>query len=270
MDKDKLFRMAQGVRYTTLLLSHNANESHTAGALSMADILVTLYANYLNNSPEIKDSPERDRFILSKGHCCASLYAVLAEMGYFEKSDLMDHFAENGTHFYAHASHTLPGIELSTGSLGHGLPVACGMALGAKRSGRNYKVYCLCGDGEMNEGSNWEAIMAAAHNNLDNLCLIIDKNKMQALGDTKDVLCLDPMPAKLDAFQWNVIDIDGHDYDQIIAAFDNFKACIGKPTVIVANTIKGKGVSFMEHNLKFHYTAPTAEELIKAMEELFS
>lgn len=270
MDKDKLFRMAQSIRYTTLQLSHNANESHTAGALSMADILVTLYENYLNNSPELKDSPDRDRFILSKGHCCASLYALLAEIGYFEKSELMAHFAENGTHFYAHASHTLPGIELSTGSLGHGLPVACGMALGARRKGRNYNVYCLCGDGEMNEGSNWEAIMAASHNNLDNLCLIIDKNKMQALGDTKDVLCLDPMPAKFESFQWNVIDIDGHDYDQIIAAFDNFKACVGKPTVIVANTIKGKGVSFMEHNLKFHYTAPTEEELIKAKEELFS
>ena len=270
MDKDKLFRMAQSIRYTTLQLSHNANESHTAGALSMADILVTLYENYLNNSPELKDSPDRDRFILSKGHCCASLYALLAEIGYFEKRELMSHFAENGTHFYAHASHTLPGIELSTGSLGHGLPVACGMALGARRKGRNYNVYCLCGDGEMNEGSNWEAIMAASHNNLDNLCLIIDKNKMQALGDTKDVLCLDPMPVKFESFQWNVIDIDGHDYDQIIAAFDNFKACVGKPTVIVANTIKGKGVSFMEHNLKFHYTAPTEEELIKAKEELFS
>lgn len=270
MDKDKLFRIAQSIRYTTLQLSHNANESHTAGALSMADILVTLYENYLNNSPELKDSPDRDRFILSKGHCCASLYALLAEIGYFEKRELMSHFAENGTHFYAHASHTLPGIELSTGSLGHGLPVACGMALGAKRKGRNYNVYCLCGDGEMNEGSNWEAIMAASHNNLDNLCLIIDKNKMQALGDTKDVLCLDPIPVKFESFQWNVIDIDGHDYDQIIAAFDNFKACVGKPTVIVANTIKGKGVSFMEHNLKFHYTAPTEEELIKAKEELFS
>lgn len=270
MDKDKLFRMAQSIRYTTLQLSHNANESHTAGALSMADILVILYKNYLNNSPELKDSPDRDRFILSKGHCCASLYALLAEIGYFEKSELMSHFAENGTHFYAHASHTLPGIELSTGSLGHGLPVACGMALGAKRKGRNYNVYCLCGDGEMNEGSNWEAIMAASHNNLDNLCLIIDKNKMQALGDTKNVLCLDPMPVKFESFQWNVIDIDGHDYDQIIAAFDNFKSCVGKPTVIVANTIKGKGVSFMEHNLKFHYTAPTEEELIKAKEELFS
>ena len=269
MEKSKLFRLAQDIRYTTLQLSHNANESHTAGAMSMTDILVTLYENYLNNSPEMQNSPERDRFILSKGHCCASLYAVLAEKGFFIKEELMEKFAVNGTHFYAHASHTLPGIELSTGSLGHGLPVACGLALGSKRKGYNNKIYCLVGDGEMNEGSNWEAIMFAAHNKLDNLCLIIDKNKMQALGDTKDVLCLDPLPAKLEAFQWNVVDIDGHDYDQIISAFENFQVCKGKPTVIVANTIKGKGVSFMEHNLKFHYSAPSSEELIKAKQELY-
>lgn len=268
MEKDNLFRMAQDVRYTTLQLSHNANESHTAGALSMTDVLVTLYVNYLNNSPQMQHSPERDRFILSKGHCCASLYALLAEMGYYEKSELMAHFAENGTHFYAHASHTLSGIELSTGSLGHGLPVACGLALGAKRRMLTNKVYCLVGDGEINEGSNWEAIMFATHHQLDNLCLIIDKNQMQALGDTKDILCLDPLPAKFEAFQWNVQNIDGHDYDQIIAAFDNFQTCKGKPTVIVANTIKGKGVSFMEHNLKFHYTAPTADELKIAKAEL--
>lgn len=268
MDKDKLFRLAQNIRYKTLVLSHNANESHSAGALSMTDVLVTLYVNYLNNSPAIQDLPQRDRFILSKGHCCASLYVLLSEMGYFEQSELMAHFAENGTHFFAHASHTLSGVELSTGSLGHGLPVACGLALGAKRNGINNKVYCLVGDGEINEGSNWEAIMFAAHNKLDNLCLIVDKNKMQALGYTKDVLCLDPLPVKFEAFQWNVIDIDGHDYNQIINAFDNFKGYVGKPTVIIANTIKGKGVSFMENNLKFHYSAPTLEELKKAKEEL--
>lgn len=268
MEINELKKIAQGVRYTALELAHNANESHSGGALSMADVLVTLYANYLNNNAELQNNPMRDRFILSKGHCCALYYAVLAEMGFFSKQELMDNFAKNGTHFYAHATHKLPGVELSTGSLGHGLPVACGLALGAKRSGKDYNVYCIIGDGEINEGSNWEAIMMAAHNNLDNLCLIVDKNKMQALGDTKDVLCLDPLPEKLQAFQWNVIDIDGHNYDEIIAAFDNFKACNGKPTVIVSNTIKGKGVSFMEHNLKFHYSAPTAEELKIAKEEL--
>lgn len=268
MEKDRLFRLAQDVRLTTLQLSHNANESHSAGAMSMTDILVTLYVNYLNNTPENSQSEDRDRFILSKGHCCASLYAVLAEMGYFPKSELMAHYAENGSHFFAHASHHLPGIELSTGSLGHGMSVACGMALGSKRRKISNSIYCLVGDGELNEGSNWEAIMFAAHNKLDNLCMIIDKNQMQALGDTKDVLCLDPIGEKLRAFKWNVLEIDGHNYDEIIAAFDNFKKCISKPTVIVANTIKGKGVSFMEHNLKFHYSAPNDKELRKAKEEL--
>lgn len=268
MGKDDLFQLAQRVRYTALLLSHNANESHSAGALSMTDVIVTLYANYLNNSPALQDSPERDRFILSKGHCCSSLYALLAELGYFQMNELLNHYAENGTRFFAHASHALPGVELSTGSLGHGLPVACGLALGSKRKAINNSIYCLVGDGEMNEGSNWEAIMFAAHNSLENLCLIVDKNKMQALGDTKDVLSMDPLSEKFRSFQWDVIEIDGHDYDQIIAAFENFKNSKGKPTVIIANTVKGKGVSFMEHNLRYHYSAPSSDELIKAKEEL--
>lgn len=268
MKKDDLFKMAQSVRYTALELAHNANESHSGGALSMADILVTLYINYLNNNIELQNKPDRDRFILSKGHCCSLYYAVLAEIGFFKKQELIENFAKNGTHFYAHVSHKLSGVELSTGSLGHGLPVACGLALGAKKTGLNFNVYCLIGDGEINEGSNWEAIMFAAHNKLDNLCLIVDKNQMQALGNTKDILCLDPLPEKLKSFKWNVLDIDGHDYDQIINAFENFKNCTKYPTVIVANTIKGKGVSFMEHNLKFHYSAPNDDELKQAKKEL--
>lgn len=268
MKKNDLFRIAQSVRYTALELAHNANESHSGGALSMADILVTLYINYLNNNFDLQNNPSRDRFILSKGHCCSLYYAVLAEMGFFKKQELLDNFAKNGTHFYAHASHKLPGVELSTGSLGHGLPVACGLALGAKRNGLNYNVYCIIGDGEINEGSNWEAIMFAAHHQLDNLCLIVDKNQMQALGETKDILCLDPLPDKLISFKWNVLDIDGHNYDQIINAFESFQKCKKYPTVIVANTIKGKGVSFMEHNLKFHYSAPNDDELKQAKKEL--
>lgn len=268
MEINELYQKAQAARFLALELAHNANESHSGGALSMADVLMTLYANYLNNSPQMQNDATRDRFILSKGHCCSLYYAVLAEMGFFIKQELLDNFAKNGTHFFAHASHTLPGVELSTGSLGHGLPVSCGLALGAKRSNKNFNVYCIVGDGEMDEGSNWEAIMMAAHNKLDNLCLIIDKNKMQALGDTKDVLCLDPLVEKLRSFMWNVIEIDGHNYEQIIAAFDNYMGCKGRPTVIVANTIKGKGVSFMEHNLKFHYSAPNDDELKKAKEEL--
>lgn len=267
-DIAEIQKIANRIRGVALTLAHNANESHSGGALSMADILAVLYSEYMDINAIKSNSPERDRFILSKGHCCASLYAMLAEAGIIEKEELMQNFAKSGTHYFAHASHTLPGVELSTGSLGHGLPVACGMALGAKKSGMNFNVYCLVGDGEMNEGSNWEAIMFAAHQGLDNLCLIIDKNKMQALGDTKDVLCLDPLPDKLKTFGWNVVEIDGHDVNQIRSALDDFCLCAGIPTVIVANTIKGKGVSFMEHNLKFHYSAPKDDELKQALEEL--
>ena len=267
-DIKELQAIANRIRGVALTLAHNANESHSGGALSMADILAVLYSEYMDIDAIKSKSPERDRFILSKGHCCASLYAMLAEVGILDKDELMENFAKNRTHYFAHASHTLPGVELSTGSLGHGLPVACGMALGAKKSGKNFKVYCLVGDGEMNEGSNWEAIMFAAHHHLDNLCLIIDKNKMQALGDTKDILCLDPMPEKLAAFRWDVEDIDGNDIEDVISAFECFKHRSGKPFVMVANTSKGKGVSFMEHNLKFHYSAPKDDELKQALEEL--
>lgn len=234
----------------------------------MSDVLTVLYTIVLKIDSNQLNDPQRDRFILSKGHCCAALYATLAEVGILDKASLMENFAKNGTHYFAHASHKLPGVELSTGSLGHGLPVACGMALGSKRSNNKFCVYVLAGDGELNEGSNWEAIMFAAHNHLDNLCLIVDKNQMQALGDTKDIVCLDPMAEKFRAFQWNVIDVDGHNYEAIIEAFSDFKNCENRPTVIIANTTKGKGVSFMEHNLKFHYSAPNDEELAKALEEL--
>lgn len=267
-DIAELQKIANRIRAMALTLAHNANESHSGGALSMADILAVLYTEILNVEAIKTNRPDRDRFILSKGHCCACLYAMLAEVGIMDKDELMQNFAKNGTHYFAHASHTLPGVELSTGSLGHGLPVACGMALGAKKNGLGLKVYCLVGDGEMNEGSNWEAIMFAVHHHLDNLCLIIDKNKMQALGDTKDVLCLDPLPEKLASFGWNVCEIDGHNISAIMSAFELFRNNDGQPFVIIANTIKGKGVSFMEHNLKFHYSAPKDEELKQALEEL--
>lgn len=268
-DINELHKLANRIRGVALTLAHNANESHSGGALSMSDMLAVLYSEYIDLDLVKKEAPNRDRVILSKGHCCASFYAILAEMGILDKEELMQNFAKNGTHYFAHVSHTLPGVELSTGSLGHGLPVACGMALGAKKSGLNFKVYCIVGDGEMNEGSNWEAIMFAAQHKLDNLCLIIDKNKMQALGDTKDILCLDPMPEKLAAFGWDVEDIDGNDIEDVISAFECFKNHrSGKPFVMVANTIKGKGVSFMEHNLKFHYSAPKDDELKQALEEL--
>ena len=268
MDIQAIKEFAKAIRRTAVLLAYKTNTSHTGGTMSQADALAVLYSGVMNITPETMDAPNRDRFIQSKGHCCASYYAALALKGFMNYDDLMENYCKDGSQYFEHVSHKLPGVELSTGSLGHGLAVACGMALGSKRSNNPFNVYIIIGDGEINEGSNWEAIMFAAHNKLDNLCVILDKNQMQALGDTKDVLCLDPMPEKFKAFQWNVLDIDGHDIGQLLDAFDNFKKTEGKPTVIIANTIKGKGVSYMENNLKFHYSAPNVEELKIALEEL--
>ena len=268
MNIQSIKEFAKQIRRTAIQLAYKTRTSHTGGTMSQADILAVLYSGIMNITPEIVDSPNRDRFIQSKGHCCASYYAALAIKGFIDYDELMEKYCQNGSQYFEHVSHKLPGVELSTGSLGHGLSVACGMAIGAKHSGYNNNVYIIVGDGEINEGSNWEAIMFAAHHKLDNLCVILDKNHMQALGDTKDVLCLDPLPDKFKVFNWNVIDIDGHDIRQIIDAFLKFKQTIDKPTIIVANTIKGKGVTYMEHNLKFHYSAPNDKEFELAMEEL--
>lgn len=267
-NKEKIEALSKEIRRLSVIMAHDTNTSHTGGALSMADILSVLYSGVINVTPKTTESPDRDRFILSKGHCCASLYAVLALKGFFGIDEMMKGYGRDGSQFFTHVSHKLNGIELSTGSLGHGLPVAAGMALGAKSQGKEFRVYCLVGDGELDEGSNWEAVMFAAHNRLDNLCLIVDKNKMQALGDTKDVLCLDPLDDKFRAFQWNVIRIDGHDIGCIIRAFEDFRKMETKPTVIICDTIKGKGVSYMENVLKWHYSAPNDELLNQALEEL--
>lgn len=268
MQLQEIQDFAKEIRRTSVQLVYKTRTSHIGGAMSQADILAVLYSGVLNITPNKIDDPDRDRLIESKGHCCTSYYAALALKGFIDYDELMNDFCKDGSQYFEHVSHKLPGIEVSTGSLGHGLPIACGMALGAKRANKSFRVYCIIGDGEINEGSNWEAIMFAAHNKLDNLCVILDKNKMQALGDTKDVLDLDPITDKLQAFNWNVLEIDGHDVYQIVNAFNNFKNNSGSPTIIVANTIKGKGVSFMEHNLRFHYSPPNDEEIKIAMEEL--
>lgn len=268
MNIEEIKDFAKSIRRTAVQLAYKTNTSHTGGTMSQADVLAVLYSGVMNISPETLDSPKRDRFIESKGHCCASYYAALALKGFMNYDELMEQYCQNGSQYFEHVSHKLPGVEVSTGSLGHGLPIACGMALGAKTSGYDNDVYVIIGDGEINEGSNWEAIMFAAQNKLDNLCVILDKNKMQALGFTKDVLCLDPMSDKIKSFGWNVLDIDGHDIEQLLESFNDFKHTKGKPTMIIANTIKGKGVSYMENNLRFHYSAPNDEEFKIAMEEL--
>lgn len=268
MDRSILKEYARQIRRLTLQLVYDSRTSHIGGSLSQVEILAVLYSGFLNNSPQSPKDPKRDRFILSKGHCCASYYAALALRGFISPEELRRSYCRNGSEYFEHVSHKLPGIEFSSGSLGHGLPVACGMALAGKQMANPFNVYVLCGDGEMNEGSNWEAIMFARHHNLSNLCIIIDKNGMQAMGNTKEVLDLTSLDEKLHSFGCNVLNIDGHDIGQIETALMNFTNCSTAPTAIIANTIKGRGISFMENNLRFHYSPPTQEEYLLALREL--
>lgn len=258
---------AKEIRKISVQMVHEANASHIGGAMSMADLIAVLYTDILNYDANRPDWEERDRFLLSKGHACVSLYAALALKGFFDPQ-LLKGYAQNGSIFQCHTSHKIPGIEISAGSLGHGLPFAAGIALAAKRKKQNYNTYVILGDGEMDEGSNWEALLFASTHKLDNLCAIIDYNKIQSLGNTNDVMRLEPLADKLRAFNCHVIDIDGHDHTQILHAFQDFKATREQPTVIVANTVKGKGVSYMENNLAWHYKAPNDEQLDMAIKEI--
>lgn len=259
--------LARKIRITSVEMVHRAHASHIGGALSMADILAVLYADVLNYDPKNPKSDDRDRCLLSKGHACVSFYAVLAHCGFYPLKDL-ETYGTNGSEFLCHTSHNIPGVEISAGSLGHGFPIACGIALGAKIQHKAFKTYVICGDGEMDEGSNWEAFLFAAHHKLNNLCVIIDYNKIQSLGDTNDVMQLEPLQSKLESFNWNVIAVDGHNHDELKAAFTNFKTEQDKPTVIIANTIKGAGVSYMENNLAWHYKSPNDEQFETALKEL--
>lgn len=241
--------------------------SHVGGVLSMADLVAVLYAEVLRVRPEDPKWKERDRFILSKGHSCAGLYAALALRGFFPLAELQE-YARDGSRLMAHISHKVPGVEFSTGSLGHGLPFACGKALAAKRQARPWRVFVLLSDGELDEGSNWEAILFASHHRLDNLIAIVDYNKIQSLGRVDEVLRLDPLAQKVEAFGWRVGEVDGHDHLQIREAFKTAEVGDGRPTCIIAHTIKGKGVSFMENQLLWHYRSPNEEDLRRALNEL--
>jgi transketolase len=249
---------------------HRAKASHIGGALSMADILAALYGpeGRLRVDPRRTDWEERDRFILSKGHACTGLYAALALAGFIPLS-LLESYACDGSPLMSHASHKVPGIELSTGSLGHGLPVGCGLAYGARLSGAEWRTVVLLSDGEMDEGSNWEAFLFAAHHKLDRLWVVIDANRIQSLGMVDDVMRLEPLPAKLSAFGWAVREVDGHDEKGLHQALDlAHPPEPGKPTVIIARTVKGKGVSFMEEQLAWHYKSPSDQQLAQALAEL--
>lgn len=253
------------IRRETLKMASKAKASHVGGALSMADILAVLYHEILNINPKAPEDHGRDRFFLSKGHACMGLYAALALKGFFDLKDL-DFYSQNGSLLLSHASHKIPGVEMSTGSLGHALPVACGVALSAKRQKKNFKVYVLLSDGELDEGSNWEAILFAAHHKLDNLICIVDYNKIQSLGSVQEVMNLHPLKQKFDAFNWIALEIDGHIHADIMAVFRIQHS--NRPLCIIANTIKGKGVDFMQDKLLWHYKSPTAEQLTDALKQI--
>jgi len=260
--------LARRIRRHVVLMTSRANSSHIGSCLSMTDMLAVLYGRVLRLDPAQPAWPDRDRFILSKGHGCAALYAVLAECGFFPMEWLETYYAD-GTRLPGHATHTdTPGVELSTGSLGHGFPVGCGMALAARRDGKPHRVFAMVSDGECDEGSTWEAALFAPHHKLDNLVVIVDFNKIQSLGTVKEVMNLDPLAEKWRAFGWATRELDGHDLTALEDALTRIPFEPGKPSCLVAHTVKGKGVSFMEHNLQFHYTPPRGDEVQRALAEI--
>lgn len=262
-------QLAWKIKRHGIEMTHLSKGSHIGSILSVSDIIAVLYNDIAKVDPKHPDNPDRDRVILSKGHAGAAIYAALAEMDFFDVDELKTHYAD-GSRLSGHVSHKgIPGVEFSTGSLGHGLSVGAGMAYASKKSDDNYNVYVILGDGECDEGSVWEAALVANHYKLNNLVAIVDHNKMQSLDFCEKTISLAPFADKWKAFGWNVIDIDGHDHDALRDAYIEAGRSIEKPTVIIANTVKGKGISFMENNILWHYRFPHAgEEYDTALEEL--
>lgn len=259
--------LARQIRVCAVEMVARARASHIGGALSMTDLLAVLYGEVLRVRPEDPPWPERDRFILSKGHSCSALYAALALRGFFPTEEL-ETFGQDGSRLMAHANHKVPGVELSTGSLGHGLPFGCGKALAAKKQGKSWRVFVMLSDGELDEGSNWEAILFAPHHRLDNLVAIVDFNKIQSMGGVSEVLELGPLADKFRAFRWAVREIDGHNHQEIRGALSAVPWETSRPNCLIAHTVKGKGVSFMENSLLWHYKSPDAAQLRQARKEL--
>jgi transketolase len=271
-DLDSARGLAREVRRAVLEMTHRAKSSHVGSALSAVDLIAALYSGILNVSPASVDSPRRDRFVLSKGHACAALYAALAVRRFFPRQ-LLDDFYADGSPLMGHVTHNAaPGVEASTGSLGHGLSIACGLALAAKRDHEPhrppYRVFVLLSDGECDEGSVWEAALFAAHHALDNLVAIVDYNKIQSFGTVDEVLRLEPFADKWKAFGWSVAELDGHNLRDIGETLGAVPPDAGKPTCVVAHTVKGRGVSFMENRLLWHYRAPVEAQLSQALAEV--
>ena len=258
---------AKHIRRLIIQMLAKAGSGHPGGSLSLTDIITALYFKQMRHNPKDPQWPERDRFHLSKGHCCPALYAVLAESGYFPMEHLWT-LRKLGSILQGHPDRRTPGVEVASGSLGQGLSVALGMSLAVRIDNRASRVYCAMGDGETQEGNVWEAAMASSHYKSDNLCAIIDYNGFQIDGCTKEIMNLEPMVDKWRSFGWHTIEIDGHNMKEILAAFSEAETIKGKPAIIIAHTVKGKGVSFMENVLEFHGRAPTQEEAEKALKEL--
>lgn len=257
---------ARATRRSVVRMIGAAGQGHVGGDLSVTDILTTLFTAVLQIDPLEPTKPGRDTFILSKGHCAAALYSTLSHTGFFAASEL-DTFMQPLSALNGHPNRTkVPGVETNTGPLGHGMPVGVGAALAAKLKQTGARTFVVLGDGEMQEGSNWEALMAGAHQKLDNLTIIVDRNRLQQGARTEDTNGLDPLDEKLASFGWEVREIDGHDYGQLLAAF--LPSTTGKPVAVIANTIKGKGVSFIEDRVEWHHKVPSAEQVVLAMEEL--
>ena len=262
-----LKKKAIDIRKDVVKMIHHAGTGHIGGDLSVTDILVALYYEAMNVAPDKLDDPERDRFVMSKGHSVEALYAVLADRGFFPKEEL-ESYSAYGSRLIGHPNNKIPGIEMNTGSLGHGLSIGVGMALAARMDDRSYRVYVVLGDGECDEGSGWEASMAASHYKLDGLTAFVDRNRLQISGSTEDVMHQDSAEERWAAFGWNVLSIPGNDIEAILAAVELAKRTKGKPTAIIANTTKGAGVSFIENKAGWHHKVPSDAELVEALKEL--
>lgn len=270
LNLEQLEEKSKQLRISVLNMLYNAGSGHSGGSLSAIDILTVLYNNIMKHDPENPHWLERDRFVLSKGHIAPALYAILADTGYFDIKELKT-LRKFGSILQGHPDmHKTPGLDVSTGSLGQGLSIATGLALGARSNNDTYRVYCMMGDGETQEGQIWEAAMAAGHYKLDNLCAIVDCNRLQIDGKVEDVMTIAPFKDKWLAFNWNVIKIDGHDFEEIEKGFMKASEFKGKPTILLANTIKGKGVTFMENVPGWHGKTPNKEEFEAALSELQS
>ena len=266
---ERIQDICKEVRADIVRMTSAAGSGHPGGSLSAVEAMTVLYFNVMNHRPAEPDWADRDRFFLSKGHACPVLYSVMARSGYFPVEELLT-LRKCGTRLQGHPScKTLPGIEVSSGSLGQGLSIANGFALSAKVSGTDRRSYCLLGDGELQEGQVWEAIMTAAHYKLDNVCAVVDYNGLQIDGNVENVMGIAPLEDKWRSFNWHVIECDGHDVSQMMAAYEEAKQTKGKPSVIIMKTIKGKGVSFMENVAGWHGKVPNGEELQKALDEIY-